>query len=97
MKYSFFLVIRSEAGKAELALTITSPSGRNVPYECTPIPNQGEHVTYIPQEPGPHHIYITYGGLEVPGEFFTTLYLFYVLTCAWKWLATCFFRCNVYH
>lgn len=60
------LVVRNEAGKAELGLTITSPSGRNVPYEIAPT-HKGEHVTYVPQEAGPHHIYITYGGLEVPG------------------------------
>ena len=65
-------VVRNEAGKAELGLTITSPSGRNVPYEIAPI-HKGEHVTYVPQEAGPHHIYITYGGLEVPGKFFFEL------------------------
>ncbi len=64
---TYFSVVRHEAGKAELGLTITSPAGRNVPYEIAPNP-KGEHVTYVPQEPGPHHIYITYGGLEVPGE-----------------------------
>ena len=60
------LVIRHEAGRAELGLTVTSPSGRSVPYEINMIPG-GDHVTYIPMEPGPHHIYITYGGLDVPG------------------------------
>ena len=70
------VVVRNEAGKAELGLTITSPSGRNVPYEITPT-HKGEHCTYIPQEAGPHHIYITYGGLEVPGQYCTFLKLFF--------------------
>ena len=60
-------VIRHEAGKADLGLTITSPSGRDVPFEITP--NQhGEHVTYVAQEGGSHQIYLTYGGLEVAGK-----------------------------
>jgi hypothetical protein len=28
----------------------------------------GDHVTYMPTEPGVHQIFITYGGLDVPGE-----------------------------
>ncbi len=59
--------MRHEAGKAELGLTIMSPTGKNIPYEIAPTP-RGEHVTYVPFEAGPHHIYITYGGLEVPGK-----------------------------
>ena len=56
-----------EAGKAELGLSIVSPSGKTVPYDIVPT-SLGERVTYIPTEAGPHNIYITYGGLEVPGE-----------------------------
>ena len=60
-------VLRHEAGKAELGLNIVSPSGKSVPYKIDATA-QGERVSYIPMEPGPYHIYITYGGLEVPGQ-----------------------------
>ena len=59
-------VIRHDAGRAELGLTITSPSGRTVPYQIQAIP-KGDSVSYVPSEAGPHQIYITYGGLDVPG------------------------------
>ena len=66
-KTFLFAVIRNEAGKAELSLSIISPSGVSVPFDSKATP-RGEHVTYCPQEAGPHQIYITYGGLEVPGK-----------------------------
>ena len=67
-QYSPDAVIRNEAGKAELGLNITSPSGQPVQYNIVPT-RLGDRVTYTPNEPGPYQIYITYGGLEVPGEF----------------------------
>ena len=60
-------VIRSEAGKAELGVTITNPSGNNITYDSTPTP-KGDRITYTPSIPGPYQIYITYGGLDVPGN-----------------------------
>ena len=60
-----------EAGKAELGLSIVGPSGKTVPYDIVPT-SMGERVTYIPNEAGTHNIFITYGGLEVPGEFVTS-------------------------
>ena len=36
-------------------------------YDIVPMA-VGDKVTYIPTEAGPHNIYITYGGLEVPGK-----------------------------
>ena len=62
-----FDILRHEAGKAELGLTIRSPTGRDVMYQTVPIP-QGDRITYVPQEPGAYLIYITYGGLDVPGK-----------------------------
>ena len=35
----------------------------------------GDHVVYTPRERGPHLIYVTYGGLDVPGLIF-----FYITT-----------------
>jgi len=61
-----FEIIRNEAGKAELGVNITSPSGLPVQYNIVPT-RLGDRVTYTPNEPGAYLIYITYGGLEVPG------------------------------
>ena len=58
-----------DAGKAELSVNITSPSGRRVPYDNVPT-GVGERFTYVAQETGIHNIFITYGGLEVPGRKF---------------------------
>lgn len=63
----FITVIRQDAGRAELGLSIIGPSGRSVPYDIGMIPG-GDHVTYVPSEPGIHQISITYGGLDVPGR-----------------------------
>ena len=65
--FTFISVIRNEAGKAELGLNITSPTGQPVQYNIVPT-RLGDRVTYTPTEPGPYQIYITYGGLEVPGK-----------------------------
>ena len=65
-----YTVITREAGKANLALKIASPTGRNVPYNINKMADgSGEVVEYVPMEPGPHQIYITYGDLDVAGEF----------------------------
>jgi len=65
-----FDIIRYEAGKADLVLNITSPTGRNVPYDIASN-SQGERVTYVAREAGVHQIFLTYGGLEIPGVPFT--------------------------
>ena len=67
------LVVSHEAGKAELSLSIVSPTGKTIPYDIVST-SLGERVTYIPSEAGPHNIYITYGGLEVPGKRLTNLF-----------------------
>ena len=59
-------VIRHLAGKAEMKLTITGPRGNSVPYEMYTT-STGEHVTYQAREAGVYQIFITYGGLKVPG------------------------------
>ena len=61
-------VIRHQAGKAELKLTIIGPRGNSLPFTMNATA-LGEHVTYTPRERGPHLIYVTYGGLDVPGSF----------------------------
>jgi len=61
-----FDIIRHLAGKAEMKLTITGPRGNSVPYEMYTT-STGEHVTYHAREAGVYQIFITYGGLKVPG------------------------------
>ena len=59
-------MIKFQAGKAELGLTVQSPRGTALPFDASSTP-QGNHVTYDPREPGVHLVYLTYGGLNVPG------------------------------
>jgi len=60
-------VIRHQAGKAELKLTIVGPRGNSLPFTMNATA-LGEHVVYTPRERGPHLIYVTYGGLDVTGS-----------------------------
>jgi len=61
-----FIVIRHQAGKAELKLTIIGPRGNSLPFTMNATA-LGEHVVYTPRDRGSHLIYVTYGGLDVPG------------------------------
>jgi len=47
-------------------LTIVGPRGNEIPFTMNSTA-LGEHVVYTPRERGPHLIYVTYGGLDVPG------------------------------
>ena len=81
---SFFfslVVITKDAGKADLALNIVSPSGRNVPYNISKKPDgSGVVVEYVPMEAGPHQVYVTYGDLEVAGKSWIVCEVF---VCGW--------------
>lgn len=82
-----FSVNRLHAGKADLVVKINGPRGNTLPFTM----NQtviGEHVVYTPRERGPHLIYITYGGLDVPGPTFSSynvtacsIIFFYMIYC----------------
>ena len=63
------VVIRHQAGKAELKLVIVGPRGNSLPFTMNATA-LGDHVVYTPRERGPHLIYVTYGGLDVPGVIF---------------------------
>jgi len=65
---SVVVVIRHQAGKAELKLTIVGPRGNSLPFTMNATA-LGDHVIYTPRERGPHLIYVSYGGLDVPGAF----------------------------
>jgi len=69
-----FLVVRQEAGRSDLGISILSPNGANIAFDATVLP-QGERVTYEPRQPGVHLVYLTYGGLNVPGEVFVLITL----------------------
>lgn len=57
----------SHAGKAEHTVRVIGPSGHHVPSEVQET-RDGQHVRFEPHEPGRYKIYITYGGLDVPGR-----------------------------
>ena len=59
------------AGEAELCITVIDPSGQTVPFDVEPMPN-GQRVTYIPECPGTYKVNATYGGINVPGNFYTS-------------------------
>jgi len=54
------------AGIADLKLNVTNNRGTSVNCTMTQTP-QGYQFTYVPTDPGTYSIYVTYGGLEVPG------------------------------
>lgn len=60
--------MRSGAGKADLALKILTLKGTTVPFNMNSSSDR-DSVSYIPKEPGIHSIYVTCGGVDVPGRF----------------------------
>ncbi|XP_014668912.1 PREDICTED: filamin-B-like [Priapulus caudatus] len=67
-----FKVIYVDAGRADLLVTITSPSGGNLPFDI----HEGSgftYISYVAQEPGKHRVVITYGGDDVPRSPLTVL------------------------
>ncbi|XP_033731255.1 filamin-A-like isoform X2 [Pecten maximus] len=61
-----FNVDLADAGSLESSIRVVSPSGRNV--KCSVGGDYLKSVTYVPDEGGPHNIYITYAGFELPGK-----------------------------
>ncbi|CAE1275410.1 FLNA [Acanthosepion pharaonis] len=61
-----FVVNYSSAGQAEYAVKIVSPSGQIIPFDGQE-KNNKIAITYIPTEPGKYKIYVTYGGIDIPG------------------------------
>lgn len=49
---------------------MTSPLGRHLPIEVKGTSDgEGELIEFIPTVPGKYKIAITYGGIEVPGNY----------------------------
>jgi len=61
------------AGEAELCITVIDPSGQTVPFDVEPTPN-GQRITYVPECPGTYKVNTTYGGINVPGNFYAVLW-----------------------
>ncbi|ESO03706.1 hypothetical protein HELRODRAFT_173407 [Helobdella robusta] len=59
-------IIRNQAGKADLKITVKGPRGNLIRYEMFNTP-RGERVAYTPTEPGVHQIHVLFGNLNVPG------------------------------
>ena len=57
------------AGEAELCITVIDPSGQTMAFDVEPTPT-GQRVTYIPECPGTYKVNATYGGCNVPGNYF---------------------------
>ena len=60
--------MRSGAGKADLAVKILTLKGTAVPFKMNSSSDR-DSVSYTPKEPGIHSIYVTFGGVDVPGTF----------------------------
>ncbi|XP_069103435.1 filamin-A-like isoform X2 [Argopecten irradians] len=60
-----FNVDLADAGSLESSIRVVSPSGRTV--NCSVGGDYLKSVTYIPDEAGPHNVFITYAGFELPG------------------------------
>jgi len=69
------VVMTVGAGVADLKLLITNNSGMSVPSSINETP-QGYQTIYVPTEPGTYSIFVTYGGIDVPGSILTYYYYF---------------------
>lgn len=62
---TFFDVDATEAGKADLSISVTSPSGSEVPVEVKQTGDNIFHAEYMPQCAGDHVVNVHYGGKDV--------------------------------
>ena len=73
------------AGEAELCITVIDPSGQTIPFDVEPTPN-GQRVTYIPECPGTYKVNATYGGINVPGNFYIVFHYMILTLVLMKFL-----------
>ena len=69
-----FQVEVKEAGEGTLEISISGPSGQNIPNNVVSLGPAQFEVSYVPTESGPHRAKITFNKENVLGAF--TLYLF---------------------
>jgi hypothetical protein len=65
-----YVAIITGAGKGELAVSIKSSKNETVPFEKKPSAS-GYQIKYTPLLSGTYTIFMTFGGVDVPGEIFT--------------------------
>jgi len=65
-----FEIITAGAGKGQAKVTVTSPSGKQVPALTTAKPD-GSNCKFIPLETGPHSVQVTFAEQPVPRSPFT--------------------------
>ena len=58
----------SEAGVLEHNIHIVGASGREVAWNINEVSYLKKRISYLAEEGGPHKIFITYGGYDLPGE-----------------------------
>ncbi|XP_012945870.1 filamin-B, partial [Aplysia californica] len=63
-----FRIDCTQAGQGDQEIRIQSPSGRNLPFEVDEATPLEYNVSYTPQEPGQHRVYISYSGMELNGS-----------------------------
>ncbi|XP_041746793.2 filamin-C-like [Coregonus clupeaformis] len=65
----FYINTQGAGGQGEVAVKMTSPSGRPIPYKLDLDTANGAHsVKYIPPEEGPYKVDVSYDGNPVPGS-----------------------------
>jgi len=67
-----FEIMTAAAGPGESKVNITSPAGSPVPCSVTPVPG-GSAAKFVPTQPGPHSVQVTFADQPVPGSPFTTV------------------------
>uniref|UniRef100_A0A8C8G4L5 Calponin-homology (CH) domain-containing protein n=1 Tax=Oncorhynchus tshawytscha TaxID=74940 RepID=A0A8C8G4L5_ONCTS len=65
----FYINTQGAGGQGEVAVKMTSPSGRPIPYKLDSDTANGAHsVKYIPPEEGPYKVDVSYDCNPVPGS-----------------------------
>ncbi|XP_041096044.1 filamin-A-like [Polyodon spathula] len=65
----FTVKSKGAGGQGKVASKITGPSGKAVPCKVEPgLSPDNSQVRFIPREPGPYQVELTYDGVPVPGS-----------------------------
>jgi len=68
-----FEIASEAAGPGQSVVSVSSPSGVQVPCSVTPLPGVGSTAKFVPTEPGPHNVQVAFADQPVPGSPFTTV------------------------
>lgn len=61
IRWIVIIVMKVDAGMADLDVTATSPSGQEIPLQVTPLNDGAEMIEFSPSVPGTYMINVTYG------------------------------------